>query len=333
MKKKASIGLSVLISIMIVSYTVLSQPAGSQSPLPLPPTISGLPTITAELWLQVDTDPEVFLEGPAFDRKGNLFVSSIFDDRILKITPDKQISKIFSQEGLMPDGIAIHKDGRLFLACISGKFMSIAPDGTNPVEIVVRYQGKPMVGNDLVFDRNGNLFVTDWTGSIVDSSGGVYCFSADFRNVEPVIQNLVTPNGIALSPDGNTLWVAETSRNQLISLNFQPNSIELDPFEGTKIPWRFTGVPGGPDSNAVDEEGNLYQCLIYHGRVLIFNKQGIPLVNVLIPGRDEGRFLKSTNVAFKPGTEEVYVTASGKGGAAIFRFKGLSKGLKLYSHQ
>jgi lactonase len=50
----------------------------------------------------------------------------------------------------------------------------------------------------------------------------VYRFSADFKTIEPVIQHLVTPNGIALSPDGNTLWVTETNRSQLISLLFQP---------------------------------------------------------------------------------------------------------------
>ena len=63
-------------------------------------------------WLQVDKG-EAFLEGPTFDRQGNLFVSSIFDGRVFKITPDKKILTIFPQNGFLPDGIAIHKDGRL----------------------------------------------------------------------------------------------------------------------------------------------------------------------------------------------------------------------------
>lgn len=333
MKKMILTGFLTFTMILIGSSLAPAQPSISKSPVPLPPTVAGLPSIMAELWVQVDPGPDVFLEGPAFDRKENLFVSSIFDGRILKISPDKKVTTIFSQEGLMPDGIAIHKDGRLFLACISGKFISIAPDGSNPTEIEVRIQGKPQVGNDLVFDKDGNLFVTDWTGTIADATGGVYRFSADFRTVEPVIQNLVTPNGIALSPEGNTLWVTETNRNQLVSLNFKPNTMQLDPIEGTKIPWRFSGCPGGPDSNAVDEAGNLYQCVIFQGRVLILNKQGIPLANVLVPDRDQNKHLRTTNVAFKPGTDEVYLTASGEGGACIFRFKGLAKGLMPFSHQ
>lgn len=333
--KKTFVIVSLALGIMMAmtSSSVMAQPAVSTSVVPLPPTVAGLPTITAELWLQVDPGPGVFLEGPAFDRQGNLFVTSIFDNRVLKITPDKKVSTIFSQKGLMPDGIAIHKDGRLFLACISGKFMAINPDGSHPTLLHARYKGKPQVGNDLVFDKHGNLYVTDWTGTIANATGGVYRFSADFKTVKPVIQHLVTPNGVSLSPDGTSLWVSETNRNQLICLNLQKDGLKLDPIEGTKIPWRFTGTPGGPDSNRVDEAGNLYQCVIFQGRLLILNNRGIPLANVLVPGRDEGKHLRTTNLAFKPGTDEAYLVASGEGGACIYTFKGLAKGLTLYSHQ
>src|SRR5271157_5226636 len=86
----------------------------------LPYAEKNLPVIKAQPWVQVDRSEAVLIEGPAFDRKGNLFVSSIFDSRILKISPDKKITTIFQHEGLLPDGIAIHKDGRLFVACLNG---------------------------------------------------------------------------------------------------------------------------------------------------------------------------------------------------------------------
>ena len=40
-----------------------------------------------------------------------------------------------------------------------------------------------------------------------------------------------------------------------------------------------------------------------------------------------------TIIAFKPGTDEVYIMAGGEGGAWIYKFRGLAQGLKLYSHQ
>ena len=75
------------------------------------------------------------------------------------------------------------------------------------------------------------------------------------------------------------------------------------------------------------------RALIFQGRFLILSPTGIPIAQVLIPGRDEGKLLRTTNIAFKPGTDQAYVTVSGKGGAWIYKFKGLAKGLTLFSHQ
>jgi len=325
-----SIVAGILMAVLPVCF---AEPRISTSVVPSPPSLTGLPTITAEPWVQIDPGPDVFLEGPAFDRKGNLFVSSIFDSRILKITPEKKVTTIFSQEGLLPDGIAIHKDGRLFAVCLTGKIIAINPDGSNLTYIEARYQGRPRSGNDLVFDSQGNFYVTDFTGTISDPTGGVYHFSADLKTVKPVIERLAMANGISLSPEGNVLWVSVTASNHLVRLQLQEDGISLDPFEGTHIPYRFMGAPGGCDSNAVDAEGNLYQCIIFQGRVLILNQAGIPIANVLIPGRDEGKHLRSTNVAFKPGTDQVFLTTSGEGGAWIYQFRGLAKGLALFSHQ
>jgi lactonase len=326
-------GLMVAGILMAVLPVCFGELKISTSVVPLPPSLMGLPTITAEPWLQIDTGPDVFLEGPAFDRKGNLFISSIFDSRILKITPEKKVTTIFSKEGLLPDGIAIHKDGRLFIVCLAGKIITLNPDGSNLTYIEARHQGRPRSGNDLVFDSKGNFYVTDFTGTISDPTGGVYRFSADLKTVKPVIERLAMANGISLSPEGNVLWVSVTASKHLVRLQLQEDGISLDPFEGTHIPYRFMGAPGGCDSNAVDAEGNLYQCIIFQGRVLVLNRGGIPIANVLIPGRDEGKHLRSTNVAFKPGTDQVFLTTSGEGGAWIYEFRGLAKGLPLFSHQ
>ena len=83
----------------------------------------------------------------------------------------------------------------------------------------------------------------------------------------------------------------------------------------------------------IDVDGNIYQCMIFQGRAVILNSSGIPIANVVIPGRDEGKHLVTTNLAFKPGTNEVYIMAAGVGGAWIYKFQGLAHGLTLYSHQ
>ena len=58
------------------------------------------------------------------------------------------------------------------------------------------------------------------------------------------------------------------------------------------------------------------------GRVLVFNKNGIPIGQILLPGRDEGHNLQSTSMAIRPGTNDLYiVTSDGNGGqcATIFQ--------------
>ncbi|MFC1869397.1 SMP-30/gluconolactonase/LRE family protein [Thermodesulfobacteriota bacterium] len=306
---------------------------GKRSRVPLPPELLNLPTIEAEPWLQVDPDPAVILEGPAFDRSGHLYITSVLGGTIFKVTSGRKISTIFHNKVVMPTGCAFHQDRRLFVVCISGELISMNPDGSNVTYIKTRYLGKPKSLNDLVFDSNGNLYVTDFTGIASNPTGGVYRFSDDFTTVQPILENLAAANGISMSPEGNVLWVGETGRNAVIRIELLEDGITLHPFTGACYAYYSTGAPGGPDSNKVDAEGNLYQCIIYHGRAVVLGPYGIPIANVIIPGRDDGKHLITPNLAFKPHTSEAYILASGEGGAWIYKFKGLAKGLTLFSHQ
>lgn len=300
-----------------------------KSVAPLPPDVASLPTITAKPWLQVGTDPNTNLEGPAFDRQGNLFLTDTTQGLVFKITPQKQVTKIFDGSSkIRTDGIAIHKDGRLFINCISGELMSMNPDGSNLTYITARTpQNKPGSMNDLVFDSKGNLYVTDYTGNVGNPTGGVYRFSSDFTTVQPVLERLAAANGISLSPAENMLWVAESGRNSVITIALSADGVTPS---SIRCPFYSTGL--SVDSNRVDEAGNLYQAIRGQGRIIILNAQsGIPIANVLVTGRDEGKYLNTTNLAFKPGTNEGYITTGGKGGAWIFTFEALAKGLTLFS--
>ena len=90
-KMKKSFFLIFLIAMISVVFLSVVQAAStiSESVVPLPPALQNLPKIPVAPWLQVEKG-EAFLEGPAFDRGGNLFVSSVFDSRIIKITPPKK---------------------------------------------------------------------------------------------------------------------------------------------------------------------------------------------------------------------------------------------------
>ncbi|MOA63970.1 Lactonase drp35 [compost metagenome] len=68
----------------------------------------------------------------------------------------------------------------------------------------------------------------------------------------------------------------------------------------------------------------------------MINPNGLPIGQILLPGRETGHFLFSTSMALKPGTREVYLVANdgGRGqGSVIFRARGVAEALKLFSHQ
>lgn len=306
----------------------------TRGPVPIPPSERNLQTVVAEPWFKV-SDRKMVLEGPAFDRDGNLLFCDVSASRVLRLTPDKHLSVVMSEKQVSPGGIAIHKDGRVFVAAINllqgtGTIVAVKPDGTDMETIVPLEAG--YMPNDLVFDRDGGLYFTDFRGTSTDPTGGVYYISPDLKTITPVLPHLAMANGVALSPNGKVLWATESGRNLLHRIQLL-NATTIAPV-GSTIPYHFIGPL--PDSMRVDSDGNVYVAMYGQGRVLAFNKNGIPVGQVLLPGRDDGRNLESTNTAIKPGTNDLYIVttdAEGGEGATIFHAKIFAKALPLYSHQ
>ncbi len=312
----------------------LAYDAQTRGPVPIPPSERGLQTVVAEPWFKVSHEG-IVLEGAAFERDGNLLFCDVSGRRVLRLTPDKRLSTVVSLKDLSPGGLAIHKDGRIFIAAMNlasgtGSIIAVKPDGTGMQTVVPPTAG--YMPNDLVFDEHGGTYFSDFRGISTEPKGGAYYISPDFNTITPVLPYLAMANGIALSPDGKELWITEFARNLLHRVELAaPTSIAP---VGTAIPYHFIGP--APDSMRADSDGNLYVAMYSQGRVLVFNKNGIPIGQILLPGRDEGHNLLSTSMAIKPGTNDLYiVTSDGNGGegATIFHAKVFAKALLLYSHQ
>lgn len=160
----------------------------------------------------------------------------------------------------------------------------------------------------MVFDSKGGFYFTDFRGYSTNPLGGVYYVSPDFRTVTPIIQNISVANGIALSTDEKVLWVTETTANRLHRIALEDDGVTIQPF-GATIPYYFTGHEG-PDSCCIDSDDNLYVAMYGQGRVLVFNKRGYPIGQILIPGRDEGHMLRSTHPQFIPGTNQLIICSN-----------------------
>lgn len=309
--------------------------AQASGEVPIPPAERALQTITAVPWFKV-SDQRLQLEGPAFDRQGNLWMVDVFNGRVLKLDPQHNLHVVFEKKGLNPAGLAIHKDGRIFVAGLGdfvdqGEIIAFKPDGSQVQTIVPASRG--LLPDDLEFDAEGGFYFTDFRGTSTQPIGGVYYVSPDMKTVTPVLPSMAVANGIALSPDGKTLWATEFSLDRLHKVALV-GPTKIAPF-GTSVPYHFIG--GTPDSARTDADGNVYVAMYTQGRILVFNRNGLPIGQILLPKRDQGHNLLVTSMTFRPGTNELYIVANdgdgGSEGSQIFVARGFAQGKREFAER
>jgi gluconolactonase len=155
--------------------------------------------------------------------------------------------------------------------------------------------------DDLVFDAEGGMWVSDFGKQRprdVDVTG-IYYVSPDSRTIRQAIYPLNAPNGIALSPDGQWLYVALSYERRIVKYKiasggiFEPNPKTLD---GS---YSVTGaLPGISvlDSMAVDSKGNIYVAtMIPEG----YNPNINGGISIISP---EGDLLEFVEIALPDGT-------------------------------
>ena len=318
----------VLTLCLLLLLVAPGRPANAASPVPLPPAEQAVPGETAAPWLTVSPNNDI-LEGAIFDGEGNLLFCDVSRRRVLRLTPEKELSTLVEVPGIGAGGLALHKDGRLFMAVLDlgrkvGGILAWSPK-TGEFETIVPAEAGYWP-NDLVFGPDGGFYFSDFRGSATNPAGGVYHVSPDFKTVTPVIPHLAQANGVALSPDGRTLWATEFAANRLHRAQLD-GPATVSPI-GSAVPYHFTGA--APDSMRVDSEGNVYVALYGQGRVLCFDQNGIPVRQILLPGRDEGKNLLSTSLAIDPAAPELFIVTSNEAAdepAQVFRAGALAPGL------
>jgi gluconolactonase len=187
---------------------------------------------------------------------------------------------------------------------------------TGEVEVVYRGTAQhPLKGpNDLVFDAHGGFYFTDLGKMRPRESdrGAVYYGKADGTLLREIAFPLVMPNGIGLSPDGRTLYVAETETARLWAWPI------LEPGVLGREPWpsphggRMIAQPGGVyqrfDSLAVEAAGNICVATLAHGGITVISPDGGSIEHIPMPD------LHTTNLCFGgEGLRTAYVTLSNSG--------------------
>jgi gluconolactonase len=217
-----------------------------------------------------------FLEGPHVDRAGNLYCVDIPFGRIFRISPQGQWSVVAEYDG-EPNGLKIHKDGRLFVADHKCGLLSIDPETGKRTQVLDRGFLEPFRGlNDLSFSSKGDLYFTDpGQSTLTRPDGRVFRLRAS-GELDLLLDNIALPNGLVLDRDETVLFVAETKTNRVLSVPLRGN------YGGVGKTGVFVQMSGGagPDGMALDESGNL--CVVHAGRgiVWIFDEGGEPILRV-----------------------------------------------------
>jgi gluconolactonase len=253
---------------------------------------------------------ECFLEGPSFDRQGNLYITDIPFGRIFRITPKGEWDLVIQYEG-WPNGLKFHKDGRIFVADYRlGLLLLDAKAGKVEPLLETAYSEGFKGLNDLHFTANGDLYFTDQgqTG-ITDPTGLVYRLKAN-GDLQRLVNNIPSPNGITTNSTDKQVYVGVTRSQQIWRLPIMHDG----QISKTGVAVQLSGGVGGPDGIEMDAENGLLVCQLGVG-IWRFNANMLPTHLVC---SDDPKHHHLANLAFGgPDYKTIYITESLSGDVLI----------------
>jgi gluconolactonase len=273
-----------------------------------------------------------FPEGPVVMPDGSIVVTEIRRGTLTRVRPDGTV-EVIAELGGGPNGAALGPDGHIYVANNGGFLWSELDGMIIPFDMATRSNEPPNFAggwidkvnpdtgehtvlyrecdgwelrgpNDLVFDREGGFWFTDFgkTRQRSADKGFLHYAQADGSRVERVPFAMYGPNGVGLSPDGTRLYVAESFTGRLLAWDLAAPGRVASP-----QPEVVDATKHHFDSLAVEESGKVVVAAITHG-LCIVEPDGSARSYVELPDPF------TTNVAFGgPDRKTAYVTLSGAG--------------------
>jgi len=212
-----------------------------------------------------------FIEGPAMDAQGNLYVTDIPYGRIFRISAQKDWELLVQYDG-EPNGLKVLRDGSLLIADYRRGLLRCDPLAKVVEPVLARRNAQSFKGlNDLYVTRDeSQVYFTDQgqTG-LHDPTGAVYRYGLKTGRLDCLMNNVPSPNGIVVDEDRSVLFVAATRDNAVWRAPLQADG-------SVSKTGRFCVLFGtsGPDGLALDQQGRLYVAHASLGRVFVFEANG-----------------------------------------------------------
>ena len=250
-----------------------------------------------------------FTEGPVFSRLGYLLFSDIPANRIMKWEAGRVT--VFRENSNGANGLTFDHQGRL-LACERGRVTRTEKDGSITV-LAERSEGKRLhYPNDLVYAIDGSVYFSDLRPANAPVEADHTNVSAVYQvtrrgEVRTVSRDCARPNGVALAPTQQKLYVADSGGNIRV--------YEIAPDGGLRNGRLF--AEAAPDGLKTDEEGNVW--VADGGGVTVFDAGGRRLGSVAVPEAP-------SNCAWGEGFHGLYVTAR----SSVYRIPARGNGTRTY---
>lgn len=246
---------------------------------------------------------ECFLEGPSFDRDGNLWFVDIPFGRIFRVSPKGEWDLALQYDG-WPNGFKFHTDGTAYICDYRKGLLRFDPKTARLETILDTAYSESFKGlNDLHFASNGDLYFTDQgqTG-IADPTGRVFRMRANGA-LERLVTNIPSPNGITLSTTEKHCYVAVTRAQQVWRLPLMADGA----MSKTGVAVQLSGGAAGPDGIEMDSENGLLVC---HLGVGIWRFDANMLPTHLIYSEDKHHHHLANMCFGGPDLKSLYITES-----------------------
>jgi gluconolactonase len=220
-----------------------------------------------------------FVEGPVWVTKdgGYLLFSDIYNSQIMKMSQPNQPT-VYRPFTNASNGNSMDAEGRLYSAERDGhRIVRMEKNGAVTV-VAGQYEGKRFNSpNDVVVRKDGQVYFSDpASAAVLDKReldfNGVYHVSPSGK--VNLVAKLTRPNGVALTRDGKTLYVADTTDRKILAYDLDANG------EGSHERVFVSDLDGGPDGLRVAANGNVY---IAERGIAIYTPQGKLVKTISFP--------------------------------------------------
>lgn len=306
-----SLAMSAVALVAVATAGLVRPTPGAADEPKVPMTIGSIDRKDAKLDALIPKDAKIevlaggfkWTEGPVWDKKANaLLFTDIPNNRVVKWSAKDGVSDFLKPSGYTgkdpfkgpepgANGLAFDKDGNLVLCQHGDRRISRLKDGKFET-LADKYMGKRFNSpNDLVFAKSGDLFFTDPPYGLPEQTKdpskeldfqGVYRLSPK-GEVTLLTKELSRPNGIALSPDEKTLYVANSDPDKAVLVAFPINA---DGSLGkSKLLYDATAdvkaspEKGLPDGLKLDAKGNIFATMV--NGVYVLSPEGVLLGRIV----------------------------------------------------